>query len=209
MHKTKSPLIVKFLTRHFLNWEIKTNKKVIYITFDDGPIPEVTPKVIKILAQYKAKATFFCVGENALKYPEVLKMLKDDNHVIGNHTYNHLNGWKNNAKYYSDNISKAQDVLDSPFFRPPYGKINLKALINLKKKYKIIMWSVLTGDYNQKVSSEDCLHNALRFTKGGSIVVFHDSIKASKHLFYVLPKFLQFFSEKGFTFEVLNSDICV
>lgn len=209
MFAVKPPFLIKFFTKNYINWEIKTNKKVIYLTFDDGPIPEITPKVVEILAEFNAKATFFCVGENAFKHPEVLQLLIDNNHQIGNHTYNHLNAWKNDKKYYIDNVAKAQEVLNSPFFRPPYGKFNLKLLKALKKKYKIITWSVLTGDFNKKMSSEQCLYNALTYTKQGSIIVFHDSIKASEHLFYVLPRFLKHFTDKGFTFEVLKKEICV
>lgn len=194
-------------------WRISTNEKKIFLTFDDGPIPEITPWVLSVLKEYKAKATFFCVGANIEKYPEVFQQIISEQHSIGNHTFNHLNGWKTKTRDYVENISlcnsvieKELSVINSPLsipFRPPYGKIKRSQLSVLRSQYSVIMWDVLTGDFDQTISADKCLKNTLTKTREGSIVVFHDSLKAKKNLFYVLPKFLEHFSKEGFGFERL------
>jgi peptidoglycan-N-acetylglucosamine deacetylase len=200
------------------------SKGEIYLTFDDGPIPEITPWVLSTLKKYKAKATFFCVGANIKKHPHILQQIIAEGHSIGNHSFNHLNGWKTKTKKYIENIEMcAQEIvngvnnhqlsslLHTPLlFRPPYGKMKQSQYSHLigsgplNTQYSIIMWDVLSGDFDQKISEEKCLKNVLTKTREGSIVVFHDSIKAKKNLVYVLPKFLEYFSEKGFAFSCLN-----
>lgn len=186
-----------------LIWEINTKEKEIYITFDDGPHPEITPIVIKALDKYDAKATFFCVGENVMKYPDTFKLMLSNGHKVGNHSYGHLNGWKVSNNDYFENIEKANILIESNLFRPPYGRIVPSQIKILKKKYSIIMWTVLTYDFDKKVSRKRCLKNSITVTKPGSIVVFHDSLKSAKNLNYALPLFLKHFNEKGFVFKSL------
>lgn len=202
--KSKAPYILKLLLPQ-LTWEVKTKEKKIFLTFDDGPHPEITPRVMDILDEYGAKATFFCVGENIDKYPEVYRLLLKRGHKTGNHTYNHLNGWKTPRDEYYDNIEKCNRLVDSPLFRPPYGRISLRHIPYLKMKYRIIMWSVLSLDFSNKVSPEQCLHNSVKNTKPGSIVVFHDSPKAAENMFYALTGFLEHFQKQGYIFSSLLS----
>ena len=184
--------------------EIPEKSKNIYLTFDDGPTPEITEFIIDCLNKYNAKATFFCVGENIKKYPEAFKLYTDNHHVIGNHTYNHLNGWKTNNEEYYKNIFKCQKLIPhSQLFRPPYGKIKISQLIYLKRFFKIYLWSVISNDFDQNITEEQCLKNVLDNAHEGSIVVFHDNIKSSKNLKYALPKVLQHYTERGFSFKSL------
>jgi peptidoglycan/xylan/chitin deacetylase (PgdA/CDA1 family) len=187
-------------------------KKNIYLTFDDGPHPEITEWVLNLLKKYNAAATFFCVGENITKHPGVFEEIIFQNHTVGNHTFNHLNGWKSPNKDYIHSVLKAEEVIHnskfinhkSYLFRPPYGKIKTsQAKFLIKEGYEIVMWDVLSADFDQNTSKEKCLQNVLKNTKPGSIIVFHDSEKAFKNLEYVLPKVLEYFSEKGFTFKAL------
>ncbi|MFA6924056.1 MAG: polysaccharide deacetylase family protein [Bacteroidales bacterium] len=204
MYYVKSPFLISRLSGNSVVWNIPVNKKnEIYLTFDDGPIPEVTYEVLKILAQYNAKATFFCVGENVQKHSEVYKSILNAGHSVGNHTFNHISGWTTLSKKYFANIQKCDDLLHTRLFRPPYGKIRPLQVLKLKKKYSIILWSVLSGDFDKKISPEKCLDNVIKYTKNGSIVVFHDSLKAKKNMLYALPKFLHHYSEKGYEFKAL------
>jgi len=184
-------------------WAFHASEKEVYLTFDDGPIPEITPWVLDELKKNNAKATFFCIGDNIQKYPEIFKRILSEGHSVGNHTFNHLNGWKTSTSAYLENVIKAENSMrknselriqnSELFFRPPYGKITSKqAKILLKKGFKIIMWNVLSYDYDANVSEEKCLQNVLKNMKSGSIIVFHDSKKAEKNLRYVLPKVLEF-----------------
>lgn len=188
-------------------WEYPSQSKVIYLTFDDGPTPEITDWVLDILNKYNAKATFFCIGKNIEVNPEIFKRILNEEHSIGNHTYNHLKGWKTKTKTYLHNIEITEKIFNSfnfktSLFRPPYGQIKSKqAKQLLKRGYKIIMWRILSIDWNNKISEEKCLNNVIKNTTSGDIVVFHDSIKASKNLRYALPKVLGYFSEKGYTFK--------
>ncbi|MCK4638806.1 MAG: polysaccharide deacetylase family protein [Bacteroidales bacterium] len=177
------------------------------MTFDDGPTPDVTPEILNILKIFNAKATFFCIGKNVKNYPETFKKIIEAGHDIGNHTFNHLNGWKTKTKYFIKNIKKCEDYFESTLFRPPYGRISSSQIKLLKKEYTIIMWSVLTGDFDNKITKEQCLSNAINNTKAGSIVVFHNSKKAKEKVLYVLPKFLKHFIDKGFTIGKLLEEI--
>jgi len=198
----KSPSIFKRIFPKLI-WDISTDKKVIYLTFDDGPHPEVTPQVLELLDEFNALATFFCVGENVKKHPDTYSLILSKGHRVGNHSYNHISGWKSDNKDYFANIEKAGSLIKSELFRPPYGRITPSQIKVLSKKYSIIMWSVLTYDFDSKISKEQCLKNSIVKTKAGSIVVFHDSIKSEKNLLYALPMFLKHFSDKGFDFRVI------
>ncbi|OHX68114.1 polysaccharide deacetylase family protein [Flammeovirga pacifica] len=197
-----------------LTWKKEvTHKPTIYLTFDDGPIPEITPWVLDQLNQYDAKATFFCVGDNINKHPDVYHQVLKNGHRVGNHTQNHLQYWKNSYSHYLENVKKCDEWLASntlfqitsskPLFRPPHGQVGKQMIQTLNKEYEIIMWHVLTRDYNKNFKKEKCLSTAIKLTEDGSIVVFHDSIKAEKNLKYVLPRFLEYFSKKGYVFASL------
>lgn len=203
MDISKPPALLRSLTRKNLTWEIPDKPGQIFLTFDDGPIPEITPKVLQILEQFNAKATFFCVGDNVAKHSDVYQQVVDSGHTTGNHTYHHLNGWQTNVEEYVNDIIKCKSLVDSNLFRPPYGRIRPSAIKYLREDYRIIMWSVLTGDYDKTLIPEKVLKNAIDNTTDGSIVVFHDSLKAADRLFYALPRFLEHFSKKGFTFSTI------
>jgi peptidoglycan-N-acetylglucosamine deacetylase len=203
MRFTKTPSVVKKLFPR-LTWNLPEDDKSIYLTFDDGPEPGITDFVLKELQKYNASATFFCVGENVKKHPALFQEIVSKGHSVGNHTYNHLNGWKSRPKEYLINISKCSETFDSNLFRPPYGKLPLFNNKTLLNRYKIIMWDVLTHDYDIKVSREKCLSNATSNIKPGSIIVFHDSLKAWKNLQYALPRSLEFFSTNGFKFKKIE-----
>jgi len=206
----KTPRVVqKFFPNY--SWRVSTEKKEIYLTFDDGPVPDFTPWVLETLKKFNAKATFFCVGENIEKYPHIYQQIIGHNHSVGNHTFNHLQGWKTSTAKYIKNIIKAESYLKDiekhqgvKLFRPPHGRIKpVQAKILRKKGYKIIMWDVLSGDFDQNLSKEECLQHTLKHINNGSIVVFHDSVKSFKNLDYVLPRVLEHYMQQGYTFRSL------
>ncbi len=203
MYLIKTPHFIQNLFPNF-TWRIPTKENVLYLTFDDGPIPEITPWVLEQLAQYKAKATFFCVGDNAYKHPEVFQQVIAQGHSVGNHTYNHLNGWVTDNIPYFHNVRRSASLMHSVLFRPPYGKLRPRQAQFLQRHYRIVMWDVLSGDFDPKISAEQCLHNVLDNAQPGSIVVFHDSLKAKEKLQYALPQVLAHFTAKGYRFEALN-----
>lgn len=183
------------------------NEKIIYLTFDDGPHPEATTFVLEQLKKYNATGTFFCIGKNVKGHQSIYKKIIDGDHAVGNHTYNHLNGWKTDDDVYMDNISEAKKYIDSSLFRPPYGRITkfqLKLLQSAKYELKPIMWTVLSGDFDIKLTKNKCLKNVIDNTGNGSIVLFHDSEKAYEKLLFTLPKVLEYFTEKGYRFEKIN-----
>jgi len=205
MYLIKSPLLLKWYYPSLL-WNKSRTEKVIYLTFDDGPIPNVTDFVLKTLKVFNAKATFFCIGDNIVKHPEVFERVKNDGHAIGNHTFNHLKGWKTDNETYLQNTLKCQELTQTDLFRPPYGRIKKSQISNLKSQISglnIVMWDVLSGDFDTKLSPEKCYQNVIKHTENGSIIVFHDSLKAFDRLSYTLPKVLAYFTEKGFTFSTL------
>jgi peptidoglycan/xylan/chitin deacetylase (PgdA/CDA1 family) len=206
MYLVKTPWLLKKLYPQLI-WNRNRKNHHIYLTFDDGPIPIVTPFVVNILKQYNAQATFFCIGDNVNKHPDIFEHVKREGHSIGNHTYNHLKGWKTDDQTYVDNFINADKLLHSNLFRPPYGRIK-KSQINLLKKAKpglqIIMWDVLSGDFDINLKPEACLQNVLKNTENGSIVVFHDSLKAFARLEYVLPKAMEAWSKEGYSFSTLT-----
>lgn len=186
-----------------LTWKVKNHDKKIYLTFDDGPHPTITPWVLQTLAQYHAKATFFCVGDNVRKFPETYAQILQAGHRTGNHTFNHVNGWRTKNRLYYKNIEMAASLIKSNLFRPPYGRITATQSRALKKNYQIVMWDVLTCDFDKNLNVEVALDNCIRLTEEGSIVVFHDSEKAAANMMRMLPSMLSHFSEKGFTFDAL------
>ena len=189
-----------------LTWEKPTDKKVLYLTFDDGPHPTATPFVLDELKKYNAKATFFCIGKNVVEYIDVYKRILDEGHKVGNHTFNHLNGWKVSNEKYFENIFEAAKYIDSNLFRPPYGRISAFQIRNLQKKwnYRIVMWDILSGDFDPNINGEQSAERVIRKTRSGSIVVFHDSAKAFRVLETALPKVLEYFSSRGYRFEVIR-----
>lgn len=210
----KTPLVAKKMFPNYV-WDIPTNDKVLYLTFDDGPTPEITNWTLNTLKEYNAKATFFCIGNNIEKHPEIFQNILNEGHAIGNHTNNHIKGWKTKAKDYIENTLEAENIITNQiqdsefriqnFFRPPYGQITPKQGNKLLElNYKIIMWDVLSFDWDKDVSKETCLKNVTSNATNGSIVVFHDSIKASKNMQYALPKVMEYYSEKGFVFKPLE-----
>jgi len=201
--KFVTPGIAKWFFPHLI-WEMKTSEKVIFLTFDDGPHPSITPQVLDILDNYQAKATFFCVGENVKKYPDVYQLILKKGHKTGNHGFYHLNGWKTPRQQYLDDVEKCSEFVDSHLFRPPYGRITFLQTGYLKINYRIIMWSVLTYDFDRNTSAEQCYGYGIRYGKPGSVVVFHDSEKAAKNMLNALPGFLKYFTDKGYSFKILQ-----
>lgn len=185
-------------------WRAPVNEKIIYLTFDDGPVPEITSWVLDVLEQKKIKATFFCVGNNVDKHPDLFKEILNKGHAVGNHTYNHLNGWNTHTPSYIKNTLKCSEVVQSSLFRPPYGRIKKSQLRLLNTRFKIVMWDVLSGDFDATLSPEQCLLNCKKYTRTGSIVVFHDSVKAWKSLVHTLPAYIDYCLENGFKFEMLS-----
>ena len=181
-------------------------KDTIYLTFDDGPIPEVTPWVLDTLAKYNAKATFFCVGDNVRKYPEIYTKVIEAGHAVGNHTLNHLSGWSTENISYFHNIRHCARIVNSGLFRPPYGKLRPSQVQFLQRHYQIVMWDVLSADFDNEITPEDCFQNVIQHAGQGSIIVFHDSLKAETNLRYALPLVLDHFSKLGYTFSALKRD---
>ncbi|TYZ10922.1 polysaccharide deacetylase family protein [Hymenobacter lutimineralis] len=192
-------------------WQMPATGRTLYLTFDDGPIPEETPFVLEQLARFDAKATFFCVGDNIVRHPAIARAVLAAGHRLANHTHHHLSGWTTPRAEYLADVARCQeallDVLPEPevrpLLRPPYGRITLPLARILNEQYQLIMWDVLTCDYDHTLAPEDCLQTAIGYSRPGSIVVFHDSLKASRNLRYVLPRYLEHFAEQGFTFAAI------
>lgn len=198
----KSPFWLRLLYPQ-LTWHKSRDKRILYLTFDDGPIPNVTPSILKILKEHKIKATFFCVGENIIKYPEIFDQIVEDGHVVGNHTYHHLKGWETPKDNYLLDIDKCQKLTKSNLFRPPYGRATRSQYSELKKSYKIVMWDIMSGDFDLSISPEKCLSNVLKYSRNGSIIVFHDNIKAEPRVLYALPRAIEHWLKEGYQFDVL------
>ncbi|RDI52211.1 polysaccharide deacetylase family protein [Flavobacterium glaciei] len=207
----KTNWIIKKIFSNYI-WDVSNTGKTVYLTFDDGPIPEITEWVLDELRNHNVKATFFCIGTNIEKNPEIFKRIIREGHSVGNHTFNHLNGWETSTNAYLENIKAYEDIKEnttdynsnSKIFRPPYGKLKTAQSKAIRKLgYKIIMWDVLSADFDTTLSKEQCLDNVLPNIKPGSIIVFHDSLKAFKNLEYVLPKTIAFLKENKFNCDVL------
>lgn len=186
-----------------LLWRVRRPEKKIYLTFDDGPVPEVTPQVLALLDRYGWKATFFCVGENVAKHPELYRRLQKEGHQVGNHSYNHVRGFRYNDADYVANVDKARHYIDSKLFRPPHGELRRSQAALLKKDFTIVMWDLITYDYDAAMEADNILKLIRKNLRPGSIVVFHDSIKAQKNVLQVLPKALEYWTEQGYSFGVL------
>jgi len=184
-------------------WCKNPSEKVIYLTFDDGPVPEVTPLVLDILDTYNVKATFFSVGENVMKHPETYAEILKRGHKTGNHSFNHLKGFEVSLEEYVANVQKAAGYIDSKLFRPPYGRITFKQKKALESDYQIIMWDLITHDYNRNLSPATIMKTVKRYSRNGSIVVFHDSIKAKENVLSVLPQAIDYWKSEGFAFGLL------
>ncbi|MEK8178753.1 polysaccharide deacetylase family protein [Flavobacterium buctense] len=208
----KTNRFVKTIFPNYI-WDIPNEERKIFLTFDDGPIPEITEWTLAQLKKHNAKATFFCIGDNIQKHPEVFQKIITENHAIGNHTFNHLKGWGTSLEDYIENTKKCTQAMANCqlntehclLFRPPYGKIKPAQARALRKLgYKIILWDIISMDFDQTISPEKCLDNVLKNIESGSIIVFHDSVKAWKNLEYVLPKTLAFLNENGFVCEKID-----
>ena len=204
-----------FVKKIFPNyvWDIPNNENKVYLTFDDGPTPKITEWTLDQLKKHDAKATFFCIGNNIDKYPEIFKKVLEEGHAIGNHTFNHLKGWETGTEEYIENVLKCNESISKlntehcKLFRPPYGKIKLaQSKILRKQGYKIIMWDIISFDFDARISKEKCLENVLKNVQSGSVIVFHDSVKADQNLKYALPKTLEFLKRNGFVCSRIESD---
>jgi len=214
MHKylISIPWWIRKLFPHY-TWSLKNSEQRVYLTFDDGPHPTITPWVLDELEKYNAKATFFCIGKNVAQHPRVYQRILDEGHSVGNHTHTHLDGWKTNPERYTKDVQQAAQYIDSRLFRPPYGKMTksqFKAIREaLSDEVDVIMWNVLSGDFDDSFSPQQCLRNVSRNARSGSIVVFHDSEKAYHNLFAVLPQALLYLTEKGFVLDKMGSEVTI
>lgn len=209
----KIPTFIQWFFPNYV-WDFSSKEKILYLTFDDGPTPEITQWTLNMLKKYNAKATFFCIGNNVVKHPDIFNAILNQGHSIGNHTQDHLKGWENSTEKFLENVVKAHAVINKELknssqkislFRPPFGQLKKsqgKAIIQLG--YKIIMWSVVAFDWEQKISKKQCLKNVISKTSAkNNIIVFHDSVKASRNMMYALPKVLEHFSKKGYVFKAI------
>ena len=198
-------VLFRFFNRQYLICCFPAEEKKLFLTFDDGPDPEVTPQILDILKERNAVATFFCKGENVKKYPGLFNRIKEEGHTAGNHTFSHLDGWKTPPGEYFENVTRCDEFFVTDIFRPPFGRFSLSQYYLLRKKYRFILWSVMSGDYHRNVSPEKCLINVTRKATSGSIIVFHDTPAASAKVLFALPRLLDFFLEKGFQFYPVPS----
>ncbi len=205
MYLARTPAFMKPLYSGRV-WNMPTKEKVLYLTFDDGPIPELTPWVLDLLLEHGARATFFVVGNNAAKHPELLGRIRAEGHSVGNHTWDHLNGWRTPRFTYLRNVLRTQAITGSHLFRPPYGRITRSQSRALGRRFDVVMWDVLAADFDRTVSEERCLRNVIANARAGSIIVFHDSLKSEQRLRYALPRALEHFSEAGYVFCALPPD---
>lgn len=195
-----------FLYRMYFSealWRVPGSEKCVYLTFDDGPIPQVTPWVLDVLREYDVKATFFCVGDNVTRNPGLFDSLRANGHQVGNHTMSHVRGMQMSTPDYLWNIEKANDLIESPLFRPPHGFMRPSQFAAIKEKYTTVMWDVVTRDYSRNLTGDQVLHNVCRYTRNGSIIVFHDSLKAQKNLTYALPRAIEWLLKNGYTCKTL------
>ena len=206
MYFVKTPNIIKLIYPS-LTWGIKDEEKNIYLTFDDGPDEGITPEVLDLLDQYKAKATFFCVGEKVLQNPNLYNEIINHGHSVGNHSFNHIKGKQTSLTKYLQNVKNAKSVIDSNLFRPPYGSFNYRQIKKLKNDYKIIMWSVLPGDFDTNITKETVLKRTIKYTKSGSIIVFHDNRKFKNTMIFALTGLLNHFKSHGYNFKSITEDL--
>ena len=198
----KVPFFLRWIYSEAI-WHVKTSEKVLYLTFDDGPTEGVTSFVLEELEKYNAKATFFCLGHKVVDNPNLYDVLKDSGHALGNHSFSHFNGFKTKSEVYLEDVGKATEVIDSRLFRPPFGKLKRKQYKRLKDDYKIVMWDVMPGDFDDSIDGEQCFNNVVANADKGSIIVFHDSMQAFPRLKIALSKVLKYYSDLGYRFEKL------
>ena len=184
-------------------WRMDHHEKVVYLTFDDGPIPESTPFILETLKCYDIKATFFMVGDNVRKHTELYKRVLDEGHQVGNHTHNHISGFRHTLRDYSYNVEKANAYIRSHLFRPPHGWMRLAQYALLSRKYKVVMWDVVTRDYSKWMTAQDVVNNVKRYTRPGSIITFHDSLKSIEKLRTALPASIEWLQQQGYRFGVI------
>ena len=184
-------------------WRFDRGVKAVYLTFDDGPIPEVTPRVLEILDHYQVKATFFMVGDNVRKHPDIFNRVKDAGHRLGNHTYNHIGGMRHGIRSYLNNVKRADDYIHSDLVRPPYGWMKWEQYIFLRRSYRIVMWDVVTRDYSKDLTGEEVFQNVKRYVRSGSIITFHDSLRSEPRIWYALPKSIEWLLNQGYEFKTL------
>ena len=192
----KTPALLQWVYPK-LTWHGDRSQKRVFLTFDDGPVPEMTPEILKVLKEYQARATFFCVGDNIRKHPEIFTKIIKEGHAAGNHTYHHLDGWKTDLNTYLNDVDACTRQMNlngyqSNLMRPPYGKISRAQIRALSPKYQIMMWDVLTGDFDQTLNPDQCLNKTLKAVRNGSVIVLHDNPKAAERTFFVLPRLLEF-----------------
>lgn len=198
-YPVRTPAVFRWIYNRCI-WQKSQTEKIVYLSFDDGPHPEITPFVLEELKKWNAKASFFCIGENVVRYPEIFEQIQQNGHTIGNHTFHHMNGWETNNETYFHDIQQAAEYIPAVLFRPPYGRIRFSQLKKLEKHttLKVVMWSLLSGDFDQSITPEKCVANILDNIRNGDIVVFHDSLKAKKNLTYALPIVLAYLKQQGY-----------
>lgn len=201
MPSVRPPFFFRWLSPRFLYCDIPVKDKTLFLTFDDGPVPEATPEILEILERYQARATFFMVGDNVRKHPEVYEMVRQAGHAIGNHTFHHLNGWQTPPGAYIEDVNRCTAHFQTNLFRPPYGRFSVSQYFLLGSQYRFILWSVLSCDFDRNTTPEQCLNNVIRYGTAGSVIVFHDSLKALENVRYALPRVLDHFTAEGFGFE--------
>lgn len=202
---TKTPAILKAIYSS-CTWSLSPARPAVYLTFDDGPHPTATPFILDQLKKYNAKGTFFCIGKNVIEHPDIYQRILEEGHTTGNHTHNHLNGWKTGTEKYIDNIMEARKYIASPLFRPPYGRITpfqIKQLKRVVPNAQVIMWDVLSADFDTEINGEKCVENVVFKSKPGSIIVFHDSTKAWERMEYALPRVMEFCKKQGWAMEAI------
>lgn len=185
-------------------WRMDPDEKAVYLTFDDGPIPGITPWVVDLLGRYGIKATFFLVGDNVRKHPQEYKYVVNNGHKIGNHTFNHLKGVFTDTERYVENVEQTDRLIHSNLFRPPHGLLNHRLYKKLCKRYKLVMWDLVTRDYSYRMTGEDVLANVKKYTRNGSIITFHDSLRAEDNLKYALPRAIEWLMEQGYSFKTFE-----
>jgi peptidoglycan/xylan/chitin deacetylase (PgdA/CDA1 family) len=214
MYRSRIPSFAKLFLRQIICRILSSSipdeggkKKTVYLTFDDGPIPETTPLILEILKKYGVKATFFCVGDNVKKHPELYKQIIEDGHTVGNHTFNHLKGWGTPLEKYLENVNQCTQYVSSNLFRPPYGRMTFRQYKALKKRFHLIFWDVLTPDFDMNSTAQKCLTIVKKKTRAGSVLVFHDNLKAKNKLAELLPGVLNFLVQNGYEIQPVTNNI--